>query len=497
MDHKRLILRNTLSNIGMQVIVAGLPFLLLPYMLRYWGTDAYGILVLALSVQSFVFFLNAAIHLTLMKYVSEVYEVKDHERLNTIINIFRVVAFLNNLAVSLVLIGVGIFGLHWFNVPPVMLEMARNVLLIMGGCGIVAGLFSFIDGVMYGLQKIQQSNLFGVCEAILIAATAVVVIYVNETLATYVLAISVFPIISRAGQLVYLKRLLPEFRLDVRRYFDLQELRRLSKFSGYQILNQVSDTLMYNAHKLIIQKVMGPTSLTMYEIANKPNLLFQNFISLPLSAILPACSAAYARGDMAFLEKMLIMGSRIYLVLVLPGLFAFILLMRQFITLWLGEDYLPAVPAAQLFLCALMISCPFKIFSHMMVGKGRVFEYGVTKFAYALLSVPVSIFAITRFGIIGGVAVTFCYWILVNIPTHLYVMWRENISALHLLRNILPLLSILVIEYLLISGALHLRPGSTWVELIGLMGLGVLSATLAALFLILRKEERALVGLKF
>jgi O-antigen/teichoic acid export membrane protein len=496
-SRKRTILVNTISNIGMQVVSAGLPFLLLPYMLRYWGTETYGILVLAYSVQTFVFFLNSAINLTLMKYVSEVHELRDAERLNTVVNIFWLVAFLNNLVVALTLVVIGSWHLDWLNVPPALIDTGRHVFLIMGACSLAAGAFSFMDGVMYGLQRIHQSNMFRVTEALLIAVTAVATIHLHGTMPWYVFVIGIIPVLSRAGQFLYLKRLLPALRLDVAHYFNFQELKRLSKFSGYQIVNQVADLLLFNVHKIIIQKLMGSSSLTMYEIANKPNLLFQNFISLPLSAILPACSAAYARGDWNFLEKMLIQGTRIYLVLVLPPIIAFLALMKPFITLWLGAQFAPAALTAQLFLWSLVAACPFKIFVHMMVGKGRVFEYGVTKLVYAVIGVPVSVALIWKFGIIGGVSVVLAYYLVAESSANLYIMKKEGISSSHLLGSIASIFGVLALQYVVMSFVAALGFGSTWIQLGLVMAFGTAVTAATAFFFVLGQDERALVGVKF
>lgn len=497
MSRKRTIVTNTLSNIGTQFVSAGLPFVLLPFMLRYWGSETYGVLILAFSVQAFVQFLNGAISLTLMKYVAEFHAQRDFTRLNTAINSLWVITFVNNAVVSLALIVIGIFGLGWLNVQADMLPTARSVFTVMGCWGIVAGAFNFVDGVMYGMQRIMQSNLFRVVESLLMAATAVAVVAYRQNLVVYVFCVCLFPVLVRMGQFVYLKRVLPEFRFNVTRYFDGRELMALAKFSGFQIANQVADLLMFNSQKLIVQKLLGATSLTTFEIANKPNLMFLQFISFPLSAILPACSAAYARGDTEFLQKMLTMGTRLYLVLVLPVMFAFMLLMPQFVGLWLGSNFSGAVPAAQLFMLALMIACPFKVFSHMMIGKGRVFVYGASALGFAVVSVPISIFLVSQFGIIGGVGATLMFSLLVDVPANVYVMRKEAISAWQFLRSVVPVLAVLVVEYGLVDVILRQGWHLSWLQFAMNVALGAGIPMLACLFLVLRREERAMVGLKF
>jgi O-antigen/teichoic acid export membrane protein len=495
MTRKNVIVRNTLSTIVMQIASAGLPFVLLPYLLSYWGSDEYGILVLAYSVHTFVYFLNAAIQLTFTKYVSEFNELGDGHRLNVAINNLWLVSFLNNLCAGLITCLVGLFALDWFNLSGAVAESARRAFLVLGICTIPLGCFIFLDGVMSGLQRIHQNNLFRLIEALGNAVAAIAVIHFQQSLWVYMFLLNAIPMVVRSAQFRFLKRILPHFKLAPFEHFDMKELRYFSRFSAFQIINQLADIMLYNAQKLIIQKMLGLSWLTMYEISSKPNHLFQRFISMPLSAILPACSAAYAREDKLFLEKMLVIGTRIYLILVLPSVLAATMLIGNFIHLWLGDAYLAAVPAAQLFLCAFLLSCPFKVFSHMMVGKARVFEYGVARLAYAILGVPISIILIREFGIIGGVAVTFAYWFLVNIPIQLYVMRKEHISWALFTKTIAPIALVIVLEYFLLSILIGLRLTDTWTGLINVGAISVSVTMIGAYCFVLKKDERSLIRL--
>lgn len=479
----------------MQIISAIIPFVLLPYLLRYFGKETYGILVLAFSIYTFMFILNNAINLILMKYVSEVYELKDFRRLNAIINDFWIAAFFNSLVVSLILIFIGTYGLRWLNISNDILLLAKRVFYIIGIMGIIDSCFNVFGGVLMGLQKIHENNLFNLMGAILRIVAVILVLVFNKSLVTYIFFLTVIPILVGILRLIYLKTILPQMTINFRKHFDWKELKKMRGFSGYQILNQISDILMYNSDKLIIQKVLGSVSIVMYEVANKPNLFFQSFISLPLSAILPACSAAYARGDKEFLNKMLIKGTRIYLTLTLPVIFAFIICMKPFLELWVGKEYLSVAICAQLFLATYMVACPFKVFSHMMVGKARVFEYGLTKFVYAIINIPLSIYFVFKFGIIGGIIVTVLYYYIVYWSTNVYVMIKEGYSIPQFVRSLVPSFLILVPEYIVIKLLSGIIAGKFFDFFLS-FGMGVGIYLLIAYLFLFSSKERKLLNFK-
>ncbi len=485
-----VIIINTLSNVAMQFLSAAASFFLFPYLLRYFGKETYGIMVLAYSLQNFLYFLNSAIHMTQLKYISEVFEVKDFKRLNVIINDFWVVAFINNfLACSLFML-LGFLGLNWLNISVELQQTATQVFVVLGVMGIISGSLGAWDGVMFGLQKIHQNNMFRAWEVILQILSGLWVVSAKQSLPLYVFLINLAPILIRVLQYFYLKRILPTLEINVFKYFNFAELKSLSKFSGFQIINQVADLLLYNSDKIIVQKIMGPIGLIQYEVANKPNLLFQNFISLPLSAILPACSAAYAKNDREFINRVFLMGARVYCLAVMPAIFICMVYMHEFLSLWVGKEFVSSVLGAQLFLMMYLVSCPFKVFTHMMVGKARVKEFGIVKIVFAIINIPLSIYFVIRFGVLGCIGVTAFYWFVIYPWVNWHVLRSEALKVSDLIKAIAPLYLSLVPFYFVLEGAIRLVQPQGLVVLFILMGGCYVLYVLGGYVSLLAPEER-------
>ena len=318
MRRSKKIIKNTASNIFLQVVMAAVQFVSLPFLLKHFGKEVYGIFILAYSVYTFAFFLNSAIQLTLMKYVSQEYAKKDFIKLNSVINNMWIVGFLNHFFVALCMFLIAYYGICWFNISATLQAQAQQIFIVIGLCCLVKGFFSVYGGVLCGLQKIHENNLINSIELILRVCIIYYVVCFGKSLLFYVCGLNILFVSVSIGQYMYTKKVVPEIKIHLRKFVNFREFKDLFGFNFCQIINSVSDILMYNSDKLIIQKVMGISSIVMYEVANKPNLLFQRFVSLPLSAILPACSDAYARKDKDFLNKILIQGTRFYLTLILP-----------------------------------------------------------------------------------------------------------------------------------------------------------------------------------
>ncbi len=477
----------------MQFITAIIPLLILPHILRYWGGEIYGIFILALSVQAFSYILNSAIHITLMKYISEAYALKDEGRLNSIVNDFWVIAFLNNFIVFFAIILIGAFGLGWMNISPALMETAKNVFYVTGAFGILAGCFGSPDGIIVGMQKIHENNIFRLIESVGKIIAIIVVLKWKLSLVFYVFCISMLPVVVKIIQVFYIRKLIPALTFNPVKYFDFKELKILAKYSSYQIMNQVGDILMYTTDKLIIQKIMGAASVTLYEVANKPNLFFERFISLPLSALLPACSEAYAKRDMKFINTVLLKGTRMYLLLVLPVIFSCIIYMKAIFSFWLGAEYGHAAFCAQLFLASYLVAAPFKIFSHVMISKGPVKEYAFSKFIYALINIPLSIWGVMKFGIMGGILVTLGFWVFVYSPMNIYIMIREKFNVMTFLYKIAPFYVLLSCQLLAAKLCLAVLPAHNLFQLLVNIGFIISFYIIISFFFLLDSSERKLL----
>jgi len=464
---------------------------MLPFLLGHFGKQILGLYVFIQSIHALADFVNNAIGMALTRHVAETRQLRDYQRLNSIVNGLWMITFCANVVVALALVCIGKWGLSWFAVPDRLVETARITCYVFGLINILNGGLIGFDGVMIGLQKIHERNMFLLIGMAMRLISMIAVIALDLSLAMYVLLLGLSSLTVRLLVVQYLRSVFPQMHWNPRECICLAELRKAIGFSACQILNRASDLLMYNMDKLIIQRIMGPMFVLTYDIANRPHLACQQFISLPLSALIPACSAAYARGDRHFLDQMLVKGTRVYLSLVLPVILAGILSMRPFIELWMGAEYAIAIPCAQLFLTTCLVGCPFKVLSHMMVAKSRIAEYAATKFCYALINVPLSIYCVLRWGIIGGVLVTSIYWSVVYVLTNLYVLRIERIHITRLAKALVPFLGMVLLEYLLLSLLLRHFYHGTWLTLVIVTGLACIVGMGACYLFILDASERS------
>jgi O-antigen/teichoic acid export membrane protein len=227
----------------------------------------------------------------------------------------------------------------------------------------------------------------------------------------------------------YLRKFMP-FKLQFQ-FPKFGALKKTLGFNIYLIFNKISEQLMYTTDKLIIQKVMGSASLSEYHFAARLNDMGTTILTLPLSALLPNMSEAFARNDKDFVKRINLFGAVIYGIIVIPPLLTLFYFADDFIHLWLkdklGDGIVNTIMATRLFILAQIFVGTYRIIINSLTAKARVKEMGWVTFLYSLINVGVSYVLVQSMGIIGVVIPTVFFWVIIYPLTLAYVMKNEAI----------------------------------------------------------------------
>src|SRR5262249_48096108 len=107
----------------------------------------------------------------------------------------------------------------------------------------------------------------------------------------------------------------------------------------YRFLWIVSNQVIFYSDSLVIAAFLGVSAITYYAIAGALINYGRNVVSLVTDTFAPAAMRMDAKQDLAGLRRLLITGTRMALLVILPVCFGFIFLGKQFITLWVGKEY--------------------------------------------------------------------------------------------------------------------------------------------------------------
>jgi O-antigen/teichoic acid export membrane protein len=117
MSRSKLILKNTLSNVVIQIVSNVTAFILLPLLLKYFGKEVFGINAYIMSVTFMLDIFSYAISMSLMKAIPELIAKKLKDDFSSLIIGYIIISAILYFILSLILLAFAYFGLEWFNVP--------------------------------------------------------------------------------------------------------------------------------------------------------------------------------------------------------------------------------------------------------------------------------------------------------------------------------------------------------------------------------------------
>jgi O-antigen/teichoic acid export membrane protein len=118
--------------------------------------------------------------------------------------------------------------------------------------------------------------------------------------------------------------------------------------------------------------LVSPSFIAHLAIILMPGLLLSQIVLALTATVMPATSAYAATGNQRMLQELLIRGMRYTTIIVLAGVIAAGLLMRNVLSIWIGPDYEFLAPYALVLFAGTSFSLSTSTSHHMLKGLGKL-----------------------------------------------------------------------------------------------------------------------------
>jgi len=431
---------NVLSNMLLHGIGMFVAFFMLPLLLRYFGKETFGLYAYVGGIVILFTFVSSAMSMSLMKYVPESLAAQDYRAFNCYVSAALSFTAFVNIPAGILIAAFPHYGAHMLDLPPHMVPLARQVFMVVGMGVALQCFLPVVNGIYFGLEMFALRNGIQLISIIFNVLAYFLVVALSGTLAHYTLIVQLGILSTMFVAIWVLLQKLPCRLMWIRPDWPL--FKRTLSMNLFLVANQAAHSLLYSADKIILQKMFGAVSVGEYQVARQTDQMLQSVISLPLAAILPSLSGAFATGDGSYIRRVNGLGSWLYCAVLAPPLVVLFCMYDDFISLWVGDSFGRAIAAGRLFVGAVVVATPLKVFSHSLVANGEVKALGIAKVTYALLNVPLSILCAWYFGFIGVVIPTAAYWVFVH-PALLLFLARRHGTSLLIFTNLVLVFSLL------------------------------------------------------
>jgi O-antigen/teichoic acid export membrane protein len=460
------------------VLVAPIPFVMTPLILRRIGVSGYGTWAVFLAINALTSLADLGLVGTLSKFVAEYYARRDFVALARLLNSGLSLFLVLDLVIGAALwIATPLFVhslFHGSTVPNAELVSLLRFFQILIAANILSQLFA---SVTTGLQRLDLTHMVGAANAIMSAVFSAVLLLRGFGLRGLVFGYIVSGIVTILLYLLLVRKLLPEVTLNPLR-FDRAEARKMFGYSLRLYITQAAVAVHNQTEKVLLAMLVGVSSAGLYDIASDVALKVRGVIGLILSPVLPAASELNALGDESRMRELYYRSHKYLALLGIPLVFYVAAVSHRFVELWIGPN---------LTMIALPLSVLLAVnFFNLTTGPGFLIfagcgnmRPGVESALLAIvLNLILSLGLIYKFGFNGAVMGTAAALILASAYFIAVFHHRTRYPILRVLKE--SYLKPVLISAMLIAVLLAVDPTKrlSWFGLVGLGAIfGVLYCT--------------------
>lgn len=378
-------------------IVAGLIYT--PWMIDRIGRADYGLYVLVTSFLAY-FTVDYGLWQAVNKLVAEHHVNGDEEKEHHVINVATSIYLLIDLCVAIVLVWM------FFYVDDIYsslndgeMAMFKKLFVIASGFALVSFPFIFLKGVFMGREFFVPAKMFDIAKRVGVIVVTVALLMLDCGVISLVIAFGIVPFIICAGEYVYLWR--KGYRIHPVR-IDKATGRALLGLSIWLFLIVLGEMFVTNISPSVLARYADTTQIAIFAIG----LTLYNYVYSFAGAIngffLPRIYELRKDNNNAAIMRTSTMASALQMFVVGLFVMGIVCLGREFIYLWVGEDFHSSYTVACFVLLPVMITFCQPIESTELFATNRLHYKAILMILSAISTVVISICLCPQLGAVGA-----------------------------------------------------------------------------------------------
>jgi O-antigen/teichoic acid export membrane protein len=392
-----------------------------PLIIKLAGQTNYALYALALSLIS-ILVMDYGLSSTVSRYISN-YRANNEEHkiesfLGIIIKIYFVIDFLLIIFLTLVFFNLGRI---YPELTVSQIEAFKIPFIIVSVYGVITFPFIPLNGILFSYEETFLLKLCGAVQKVFFVIIIVVSLIFKPDLYFLVLAPTISGILYVILKFIVYKKRIP-IKIDYS-FKDKSLLKEVLVFTFWTSIITLALRLIPILSPSLLGAWAGAASIAIYSIASGIENYVYTFANAINGMFMPKVSrrVMHEDGDVLITRLMINVGRIILLILTLIYL-GIILLGKEFISLWVGLDYLPAYQILLLILAPGYIFFPEMIGNSVVLARNKIRKNAYILSLVLLIYLACSYFLVKSIGLLGiGLAIFIANTvrnILVNILYH-------------------------------------------------------------------------------
>jgi O-antigen/teichoic acid export membrane protein len=486
---KATVRRNLTTNYFAAVALVAVGFVTTPILTHQLGILRYGVWALIGSLIPFLELLELGFANATVAFVSRHLELEDDELVGATLNTsFLCLSVLGLLAFA----GVTVFTIFLPDIipsiPKSLVGQAQFLLLLLAFDMALSIPMDTFGGALSALQRFDLLNYSLIAVTLCQAAGWVIVLYLHGGLVALGIVTVAVSLVGQVSRVIMVHRLLPWFRLSLRR-FDRAVVKAFTSATGWYSLAQISQAVLNLSDVLIVGAAAGVRAAAIYAVAQRLALLPQRVVNPRLVLLFTKAGQLAARDNRVGLRDSTDEAVRFVQCLSVPAAIVLGFLAGPAVEVWVGPLHREAATVIGLLCVAAVVQAWAQAVSQAISGAGRPALPSVLFGVEAVIHVGLGLLLASRYGAVGMAEAALIGVVLVEGMSILPLVYRqlEDSVVRRLLRTVrilgLPAMVTGILAWAVGRGGGPLYAFTdSHIRIVGFIGIAVAGAALTVVF---------------
>lgn len=372
-----------------------------PWMISQIGQNQYGLYTLANSLIS-LFILDFGLGATTTRYLSKLHAEGDEEGVNNFLGVvYKLYAIIDSVILIVFILIYFMIDIIYTKLTPEELEQFKVVYIIAAGFSVVNFPFVTLNGIMTAYEKFIPLKLADVIYRLSLTILMIVALLMGYGLYALVVVHAFVGLLLIIYKLIVIYRKTP-IKINFK-YNNKDLYKEIFSFSLWSTVAALSQRLIFSITPSILGSLVGAASVAVFGIVTT----IEGYVYMITNAInglfMPRIARIYSKEDAnQNISSLLLKVGRFQYGLEGLIIAVFIVLGKDFITLWMGEEYIDAYYGILLVLIPGIFFNSLNIANTAAVMKKHVRNYASVIFMTGLINVVLSLVFSRIWGMIGA-----------------------------------------------------------------------------------------------
>lgn len=331
------VFKGSMWTLAGQVLPLAASFIATPFVIRFLGTERYGVFALINLILAYLTFADFGMSLASTNFASEAYSKGSEEEEGKIVRTAVLIALCSSALISILLILLAkVIVADLLNVP----EHLQNTAIISVYLVCVILMARVLSSVFNSPQLVRLrmdlnstiTAVFNVGQILLVP----IVIYLGGGIVGAVITVMLAAVGALVAHIIVSGKLLKNLHdLSINR----QVVKPLLNFGGMLVIVAIAAILLANLEKVILTNYTSVTVFAYYSVAFTLANMVTLFSNSMMQSLLPAFSQLYSTGKTIELQDLYSRTILFNLILFAPAAMLMFLIAKPFFTIWAGADF--------------------------------------------------------------------------------------------------------------------------------------------------------------